>query len=97
MHGAEVSTSEVGSAQEFTKDSTNGHESREAEDAKENGAKPKEVPGSRAPRRRFTKEQLKSIYESFGGPMPPRIRNVSDIVLERAKVFNLLVREKEQF
>ena len=37
MHGAQASISEVGSAEEFTKDSTNGHESREADDAKENG------------------------------------------------------------
>jgi len=70
------------------------HESREAEDAKENGAKPKEVPGSRAPRRRFTEQELKGINEVFG-PTPPE--KVSDIALERAKVFNLFVRVKEQF
>lgn len=69
------------------------HESREAEDAKENGAN-EGGPETTAPRRSFTEEQLKRINEVFG-PTPPE--KVSDIALERAKVFNLFVRVKEQF
>jgi len=69
------------------------HESREAEDAKENGAN--QVVQETAAPYRFTKAELKGIYEALGEPMPPV--KFSDAQLEPFRVFNLLFRVKEQF